>query len=208
MLKICKYCNKEFNVAPCKIKVGKGKYCSMKCRSLDNSVEIICKKCGKAFRVSRTRYKNGRGAFCSKQCQYTWLSKQKNVLCDYCGKSFMAKMSELKRNKNHYCSRECCKKTLKGKCVGEKASGWKGGKQRERHNGNYKYSDWRLKIYERDNFTCQSCGQKGGKLNAHHQFMWSEYPSLRYELWNGITLCEECHKQEHKKIRKDTKCLM
>jgi len=56
-----------------------------------------------------------------------------------------------------------------------------------------------LKIYERDKFTCQMCNTKGGKLNAHHILKWSEFPSFRYELWNGITLCEKCHRKEHSK---------
>ena len=162
-------------------------------------VFVKCKTCYKPFSVSISRYKDGRGVFCSKQCKHDYTPRQKEVICDYCEKKFIAKMSELKRNKSHYCSQECCKNDLKGKYTGDKAPNWKGGKQRERHNGNYKYSDWRLKVYERDDFTCQSCGEKGGKLNAHHRFLWSEYPSLRYELWNGITLCVTCHKQEHSK---------
>ena len=162
-------------------------------------VQVECKTCGKSFSVYYCRYKVGRGIFCSKQCKHNYTPKQKLVKCDYCSKKFMAKESELKRKKHKYCSRECAAKDYKNKYGGSKSFNWKGGKQREKHNGSYKYSNWRLKVYERDEFTCRECGQKGGKLNAHHQFSWTKFPSLRYELWNGITLCVNCHKKEHSK---------
>lgn len=59
------------------------------------------------------------------------------------------------------------------------------------------YKEWRKAVYERDDYTCQKCGKKGGNLNAHHIKAYAEYPDLRIELDNGITLCEECHKKEH-----------
>lgn len=61
------------------------------------------------------------------------------------------------------------------------------------------YFDWRTSVFERDNYTCQLCNQHGGKLNAHHKKKWSEYPEFRFDVNNGITLCEGCHKSIHKK---------
>lgn len=60
----------------------------------------------------------------------------------------------------------------------------------------------RLKVYERDNFKCQNCGQVGGELNAHHIKSFKKYPKLRLDLDNGITLCIGCHKEVHK-VRRD-----
>ena len=60
------------------------------------------------------------------------------------------------------------------------------------------YKDWRQCVLERDNYTCQRCGRKGGNLNAHHIKEYSKYPGLRYEVENGVTLCKKCHKEIHK----------
>lgn len=57
---------------------------------------------------------------------------------------------------------------------------------------------WRQAIFERDNYTCQYCGARNGNgktiyFEAHHIKSYADYPDLRYELDNGITLCKECH---------------
>lgn len=72
---------------------------------------------------------------------------------------------------------------------------WKGGINGQndtlRHHREYK--DWRTAVYERDNYTCQCCGQRGIKLNAHHINQFADYPEIRYDVNNGITLCVKCH---------------
>lgn len=88
-------------------------------------------------------------------------------------------------------------------------------------------TEWRNRVFERDNYTCQDCGDnRGGNLNAHHIVYFSkllsdflsENTKLNIELEkdrvklielgktdnrftdidNGITLCEACHIKLHK----------
>jgi hypothetical protein len=61
------------------------------------------------------------------------------------------------------------------------------------------YVQWRAKVFERDDYTCQKCGQRGGVLNAHHIKSYAKYKKLRTDVTNGITLCEVCHKKEHRR---------
>jgi len=86
---------------------------------------------------------------------------------------------------------------------------WKGGittlNEIIRHSN--EYSEWRLQIFGRDNFTCQCCGIRGVYLEAHHIKLFSdiikEYNiknlknalncKLLWDLNNGITYCIECH---------------
>lgn len=57
------------------------------------------------------------------------------------------------------------------------------------------YIKWRKQVYSRDNFQCQwpHCQMKK-KLNAHHIYRWADFPGLRFNILNGITLCETHHK--------------
>ena len=56
-------------------------------------------------------------------------------------------------------------------------------------------------IIKRDNYTCQECLERGGKLNAHHILPYRDWKDEQISLnvYNGITLCEECHKKTYGK---------
>ena len=89
--------------------------------------------------------------------------------------------------------------------LGQNHPNWKGGKwkyYRNREMGQSEYINWRRLVFQRDGFTCQYCGEIGGDLNAHHKKRWKDYPELRYEVDNGITLCKFCHIELHKKIQR------
>lgn len=69
--------------------------------------------------------------------------------------------------------------------------------RRAKHNADRRYVEWRTAVFVRDDYTCQSCGLRGGKLQAHHVKPWADYPVLRYEVGNGLTVCQPCHRVLH-----------
>lgn len=80
---------------------------------------------------------------------------------------------------------------------GEKSRFWRGGVTEKNRaiRTSLEYRDWRKKVFERDNYTCQICLQRGLKLNADHIKPFALFPELRLELSNGRTLCFDCHKK-------------
>ena len=94
------------------------------------------------------------------------------------------------------------KEKMRKSSSGEKGTNWKGGitdeSYRIRRSG--MYADWRAEVFKRDNYTCQCCGlrsEKGSRvrLNADHIKPFAFFPDLRFELSNGRTLCEPCHRR-------------
>lgn len=59
-------------------------------------------------------------------------------------------------------------------------------------------TEWRMAVFERDKYACAICRKVGGRLNAHHIKPFSKFPNDRFDIDNGITLCEGCHKRVHK----------
>lgn len=61
---------------------------------------------------------------------------------------------------------------------------------------NREYLEWRRQVFERDGFTCQECGSNKD-IHPHHIKSFFEYPGLRYNVHNGLTLCSICHGEVH-----------
>lgn len=61
------------------------------------------------------------------------------------------------------------------------------------------YKEWMLKVKKRDNWKCKIAHPDcKGRLEAHHILNWKDYPELRYEINNGITLCHAHHPRGRK----------
>ena len=147
--------------------------------------------------------------------------------CLKCGKRLILNNSRDIKRKN-YCSRrcrqihryetggmdwfkDCWKKTnlpeniwKKGR-KGPENHRWVKDRSKIKRRPLFEHNEWRKQIFERDKFTCQICGVRGGELQADHIKSWCLFPELRYDLNNGRTLCVECHKKTptYQKSKKD-----
>lgn len=123
------------------------------------------------------------------------------------------RMSEQRRGnkyalgKHHKLSLETRKRQSECK-KGEKSYLWKGGvspKNRRIRLG-IEFRLWRDEVFKRDNYTCQKYGIRGQKgfgkrviLHPHHIQNFADFPELRFEVSNGITLSKQAHEEFHKK---------
>lgn len=171
-------------------------------------IKKICQQCGREFEVFPYQ-KDAK--FCSKKCSDEFEKKiggynKKKLIHSEITKQ---KLSKLK--KKYFKEHPEAKIKLSEDRKGSKGSNWKGGhvllKDTIRHC--YKYRQWRSDVFTRDDFTCQICGKRGGRLVADHIKAFSlilqennittlEQALDCEELWNinnGRTLCEECHRK-------------
>lgn len=90
---------------------------------------------------------------------------------------------------------------IKDSLSGDRAPNWKGGvstaDERERRSAAYRA--WRKAVFNRDDYTCQFCGDRAAKghpvvLNADHIKPFALHPELRLDVSNGRTLCAPCHR--------------
>jgi 5-methylcytosine-specific restriction endonuclease McrA len=116
------------------------------------------------------------------------------VACQYCGKSFLKSFARAQRRERHFCTRECSEKWY----TGENSPNYKGFRVDQTGRVSYEYRKWRNEVVARDNHTCQNCGSKE-KLHVHHIYRYADYEDLRADIDNGITLCQRCHHEAHKK---------
>jgi len=91
---------------------------------------------------------------------------------------------------------------------GELNPKWKGGVDYHRvERATDGYRVWRKAVFDRDHYTCQCCGNISSKgnaveLHAHHLLNWKDNIDARYDISNGITLCDKCHYEFHSKYGK------
>ena len=64
-----------------------------------------------------------------------------------------------------------------------------------------KWQKCRLKILERDNFTCQKCGDTETTLHIHHLKYKKGQKPWDYSDKTLITLCKHCHYEISKKFK-------
>lgn len=59
-----------------------------------------------------------------------------------------------------------------------------------------RWQKMRLKVLERDSFTCQACFNKESTLHVHHLYYRKSLLPWEYEMSAYLTLCCDCHYDE------------
>jgi len=90
------------------------------------------------------------------------------------------------------------KKKMSEAHLGKKNGYWKQDRNKlvknEKKHLDTKYKYWMLEVKNRDKWKCRIINSDcKGRLESHHILNWKDYPELRYEISNGITLCQAHH---------------
>ncbi len=198
MIRKCLTCGKQI------ITRGAKKYCSQKCywislkekipwnknkmgvttswnKGIKNGFVLNCVTCNKKFYVRKSR-KNAK--YCSLQCAFK-------------SKEYVRKLGLPKKGKSlssdHKISISLALKIKARR--GKDHPFWKNGISdiNKQIRTSLEYKMWREAVFKRDDYTCQMCSKKGGLLHPNHIKRFADYPYLRFDVKNGITLCEKCH---------------
>lgn len=174
---------------------------------------VSCRCCGKKFYAYPKLIAKGNGKFCSKECygkSHSLSMRKENHpgwkggkilrVCE-CGREFYASRYRVNLGRARYCSVKCRTMYLPWDTKKERNANWKGGVAVKTRGIRFsaEYKMWRKEVFKRDNWTCVKCGARSTYLNAHHVKSFSKHPELRLDVSNGITLCCQCHKNEHKR---------
>lgn len=162
-------------------------------------LDRYCEICGKIFLVQSRYVARGEGKYCSPLCRDKAHDTRIKLNCLVCGKPIFKPPCKVKTGRGKYCDKTCRGIAQSQYQLGENGPNWRGGiyPENKKARRGKEYSEWREFIYDRDNYTCQDCGQRGGELHAHHIFPFAAFPEHRLETWNGTTLCEKCHRECH-----------
>lgn len=147
-------------------------------RILWNQLLDVADNCGLEMVTTFDEF-NGRGSHITLRCN-----------CDD-HNEFSTVMEEFLYGSKRQCN-NCGRENVRG----ENSWRWHGGitPENDRIRRSAQYIHWRNAVFERDNYTCQCCNNStGGNLEAHHIFNFSDHKDIRFDIRNGITLCNRCH---------------
>lgn len=173
---------------------------------------VYCTICGAPVEVTPARLKHTKHFFCDDKEHFAqWQSERMkgeraeyiDVPCAHCGEILHIRKKRFEKSKSGrvFCNPQHQANWRKTYLRGENSWNWKGGYEP------YYGPDWaeqRCKALERDNYTCQICGNaeiEERELGAHHIAPFREFGRKRYKeanhLSNLLTVCNSCHGQLH-----------
>lgn len=187
--KICLQCRVEY--------CGRGKkFCSRSCNVTYNNLHNnVAKRPEVRKKLSAIAKASGR------QAQLMTPSARKKAIIGISKAMKGRKLSiEHKKAISRGVKKAGCIPPKNAHLVGTNHWNWQGGLSTIRNKAfnSKEYKEFRDNVLLRDNYTCQECGHRGGKLHVHHIKPWGPFPSVRYDVSNGVTLCPPCHYLKHR----------
>lgn len=141
---------------------------------------------------AETREKLSRRAKARMGIEYKGKFETHCEICDAVYRSF-----PYLKGRTRFCSARCRCKWISKMHRAENHPNWvqdrtKLARRDERNDS--MYHEWRKNVWKRDNFKCKIADSNcKGRIEAHHILSWRDYPELRYQVNNGITLCYAHH---------------
>ncbi|MGD3158254.1 HNH endonuclease [Staphylococcus cohnii] len=185
----CKECGRKFESCWIGIKAGKGcAKCSKRMKLRIEDVKKKIKNISPNIEILSESYKNNKTPLTCrcKKCNHIWEAKWVDL-----------------RTKNHGC-RNCAFENQSKRFVGENNPNYNSNLSKEDRvrirfkNKDENFKKWRKEVFEKDNYKCVVCSTKKSPFNAHHLNGYHWFEEGRFDVNNGVTLCETCHKKFHK----------
>jgi hypothetical protein len=108
---------------------------------------------------------------CNIEIGYRYSKNGEKVKCKSCASKYY-------RGKQHHSWKPA------DQCVGGEV--WK-------IRNSIEYKEWRIKVWSRDKTKCRVCGIRKDPMVAHHLDGFNIFPEKRFDVDNGVTLCDRHH---------------
>lgn len=165
----CKNCNNEFySKKGCKSRTPL--FCSRKCSSIFNGALLEVKEKMSVAKLGRPVWNKGVNMWLNKEHPRGTLGKKGLNVGRIVSEETRKKLTKAHTGKKY------------PQYSGENHWNWQNGKtpKNEAIRKSADYKNWRISVFQRDNYTCVNCGKKGGELNADHIKPFSLFIDKRF----------------------------